>query len=67
MAFKEKGDIFNPALAGRFRTYIFEAGGREEPEILYRKFRGKDPDIEPLLQIRGLLPEPAVTGGSVRE
>jgi peptidyl-dipeptidase Dcp len=53
-AFKDSGDIFNPELAGRFKTYIMEAGGREEPEILYRKFRGKDPDIQPLLKIRGL-------------
>ncbi len=66
-AFKEKGDIFDPTLAARFRTYIFEAGGREEPEILYREFRGKDPDIEPLLRIRGLLPEPQVSEGAVRE
>jgi peptidyl-dipeptidase Dcp len=54
-AFKERGDIFDPLLARRFRVYILEAGGREEPEILYRKFRGKDPDILPLLTIRGLI------------
>jgi len=66
-AFQEKGDIFDPTLAARFRTYIFEAGGREEPEVLYRKFRGKDPDIEPLLRIRGLLPEPQVSEGAIRE
>jgi peptidyl-dipeptidase Dcp len=56
-AFKDSGDIFNPELAGRFKTYIMEAGGREEPEVLYRKFRGKDPDIQPLLRIRGLAEE----------
>ena len=66
-AFKEKGDIFDPTLAGRFKTYIFEAGGREEPEILYRKFRGRDPDIEPLLRIRGLLPAPPVREAAIRE
>ena len=54
-AFKERGNIFDPLLARRFRIYILEAGGREEPEILYRKFRGKDPDIVPLLTIRGLI------------
>jgi len=53
-AFKESGDIFDPELAARFKTYIFEAGGREEPEVLYRKFRGRDPDIRPLLKFRGL-------------
>jgi peptidyl-dipeptidase Dcp len=56
-AFKDSGDIFNPELADRFKTYIMEAGGREEPEVLYRKFRGKDPDIQPLLKIRGLVEE----------
>jgi peptidyl-dipeptidase Dcp len=53
-AFTESGDVFDPELAKRFKKYIFEAGGREEPEILYRKFRGRDPDIQPLLKIRGL-------------
>jgi peptidyl-dipeptidase Dcp len=53
-AFKDSGDIFDPELASRFKEYIFAAGGREEPEVLYRKFRGSDPDIEPLLKIRGL-------------
>jgi peptidyl-dipeptidase Dcp len=67
MAFKERGDIFDPALAARFRTYIFESGGREEPDVLYRKFRGRDPEIEPLLRFRGLLPEPEVSEGAIRE
>ncbi len=53
-AFKESGDIFDPELAARFKTYVFEAGGREEPEVLYRQFRGRDPDIRPLLKFRGL-------------
>jgi peptidyl-dipeptidase Dcp len=53
-AFKERGDIFDPLLSRRFRIYIMESGGRQEPEILYREFRGKDPNITPLLRIRGL-------------
>ncbi|MDX1460119.1 MAG: M3 family metallopeptidase [Xanthomonadales bacterium] len=52
-AFKETGDIFNPELAQRIRENVYEAGGREEADVLYRKFRGKDPSIEPLLRNRG--------------
>ncbi|MGV6802335.1 MAG: M3 family metallopeptidase [bacterium] len=52
-AFKQTGDIFNPELAKRLRTNIYEAGASEEADVLYRKFRGKDPSIEPLLKNRG--------------
>ncbi len=53
-AFKEAGDIFDPVLAQRLRENVFEAGGKQEADELYRQFRGKDPSIEPLLQNRGL-------------
>jgi peptidyl-dipeptidase Dcp len=52
-AFEEAGDIFDPTLAKRLRTHVYEAGGIEEADVLYRKFRGKDPDIGPLLKKRG--------------
>lgn len=52
-AFKESGDIFNPVLAKRLRENVYEAGAKEEADELYRKFRGKDPSIEPLLENRG--------------
>ncbi len=53
-AFLETGDIFDPELAKRLRENVYEAGSREEADELYRKFRGKDPSIEPLLRVRGL-------------
>lgn len=53
-AFKETGDIYNKALAKRIATYVYEAGALEPADVLYRKFRGKDPTIEPLLEKRGL-------------
>ena len=37
-----------------FRKYVLEKGGTEDPAELYRKFRGADPKIEPLLKKRGL-------------
>lgn len=52
-AFKETGDIFNQEYAGKFRTLLETCGSDEGMEI-YRKFRGKDPSIEPLLVKRGL-------------
>lgn len=52
-AFKEKG-LFDKTTATSFRKNILERGGSEDPMILYRKFRGNDPDITPLLRKRGL-------------
>jgi len=57
-AFQEVGDIFDPELSKRLKKWIYEAGGLREADELYRNFRGKDPEIEPLLRIRGLS-EPA--------
>ena len=54
MAFQETGDIFNPELAEKLKTWVYEAGGLRPADELYRNFRGKDPEIEPLLRIRGL-------------
>ena len=53
-AFKETGDIFNPAVAKSFRTNVLERGGTDEAMKLYLNFRGKEPGIEPLLKNRGL-------------
>ncbi|MEN8007005.1 MAG: M3 family metallopeptidase [Candidatus Krumholzibacteriota bacterium] len=53
-AFKEAGDIFDPATAKSFRDNILARGGSEESMDLYLKFRGKDPEIGPLLARKGL-------------
>ncbi len=55
-AFTEKGDPFDPALAGRLKT-IYSAGDTEDPMALYRAFRGREPAIAPLLAQRGLAAE----------
>jgi peptidyl-dipeptidase Dcp len=52
-AFKEKG-IFDRATALSFRKNILEPFGTERIEVQYRRFRGADPKIEPLLRNRGL-------------
>ncbi len=54
-AFEEAGDPFDPATAARLEQFILSAGGSEEPDVLYTKFRGKMPGVEPLLKGRGLL------------
>ena len=53
-AFKEKG-LFDQATAQAFRLNILERGGTEDPMVLYERFRGKKPSIEPLLRKRGLV------------
>ncbi len=53
-AFKEAGNIFDPAVAKAFRSNILEKGGTEDPMKLYLQFRGKEPNIQPLLKNRGL-------------
>ncbi len=52
-AFKESG-IFNKDTAESFRKNILSTGNSEEPMILYKRFRGREPKIEPLLEKRGL-------------
>ncbi len=52
-AFKENG-IFDQETASKFRTNVLEKGGSDEPMVLYRKFRGADPNIEPMLKNRGM-------------
>jgi peptidyl-dipeptidase Dcp len=52
-AFVEKG-IFDKATATSFRKNILERGDSEDPMVLYRKFRGADPNPEALLKRRGL-------------
>ena len=52
-AFKEKGDVFDPATAAAFRQLLAK-GGSEDPALLYRRFRGRDPKVDALLDKRGL-------------
>ena len=54
--FKEKG-IFSRDVAGSFRHNILEKGGSVDPDILYRNFRGHDPQPEALLEKLGLTGE----------
>ncbi len=53
-AFKETGDIFNQEVAAKFRNCILSAGGVEDAMEMYKNFRGKEPNTDPLLKNRGL-------------
>ena len=53
-AFKETGNIFNTEVAAKFRTYVLTPGGIDDAMQMYVNFRGKEPNIEPLLKNRGL-------------
>jgi peptidyl-dipeptidase Dcp len=50
--FKERG-LFNPELARSYRENILEPGGSVPPMELYVRFRGQEPEVEPLLARRG--------------
>ena len=52
-AFAERGDPFDPDLAARLQA-IYSAGDTADPMELYRAFRGRDPEVAPLLRKRGL-------------
>lgn len=51
--FMEKG-LFDSDTAESFRRNILEKGGSDEPMVLYRRFRGAEPDPSALLRSRGL-------------
>ena len=52
--FKEKG-IFNTEVSGSFRENILSKGGTEEASVLYRNFRGHDPEPQALMEKLGLV------------
>ena len=54
-AFEEAGDPFDAETARKLEQFILSAGGSEDAEALYLKFRGKMPGVEALLKGRGLL------------
>ena len=53
-AYKETGNIFNTEVAAKFRTYVLTPGGIDDAMQMYVNFRGKEPNIDPLLKNRGL-------------
>jgi len=53
-AFKETS-LFDKKTAASFRKNILAKLGTEDAMVLYKRFRGREPKVEPLLKKRGLL------------
>ena len=54
-AYEEFKDGKEVEAAERFRKYVLSQGGIEDPNILYKRFKGKDFSIEPFLKAKGLI------------
>ena len=52
-AFEESGDVWNKALADKFRNVLLATGDETDRIEAYRAFRGRDPDVDALLKRRG--------------
>lgn len=52
-AFKEHG-IFDKQTADLFRQNVLERGDSEDPMVLYKNFRGAEPQLDPMLKNRGM-------------
>ena len=53
-AYKEAGNIFDQEVASKFRNYILTPGGIDDAMVMYKNFRGHEPEVGPLLENRGL-------------
>jgi peptidyl-dipeptidase Dcp len=52
--FQEKG-IFNKEVATKFKENLLSKGGTEHPMLLYKRFRGQEPQPDALLKRAGLI------------
>ena len=53
--FAEEG-IFNTEVSGSFRDNILSKGSQDDEAVLYRNFRGHDPEPRALLEKLGIIP-----------
>ncbi|QTN19661.1 M3 family metallopeptidase [Brevundimonas sp. AJA228-03] len=51
--FEDSGDVFNPDIAGRFKSIMLAPGNTTDRADAYRRFRGRDVDVTALLKVRG--------------
>ena len=51
--FEEEG-IFNPVTGKSFLDEILTRGGSEEPMVLFKRFRGREPQLDALLRHKGI-------------
>jgi peptidyl-dipeptidase Dcp len=53
-AFKDTGNVFDPATAARLKQFVYSGGGLRPEDEAYIAFRGRLPTVEGLLMKRGL-------------
>jgi peptidyl-dipeptidase Dcp len=53
-AFEEAGNVFDAGTAEKLRRYVYSSGGSLDPAEAYTAFRGRMPEIDALLEKRGL-------------
>jgi len=51
--FEATGNVFDPAAAAGMRNIILAEGNSSDRAEAYRRFRGRDPDVNALLRVRG--------------
>ena len=51
--FEEEG-IFNTQTGNDFLTCVLEKGGSEEPMELFKRFRGREPQLDAMLRHSGI-------------
>lgn len=54
MAFSETGDIFNTEVAQRLRDVVLSKGSAVDESVMYKEWRGADPDSKHLMKSLGL-------------
>jgi peptidyl-dipeptidase Dcp len=58
-AFTEAGSPFDPVVAQALLRHVYASGNSVEPGAAFAAFRGRGPQVEPLLRKRGLMAESA--------
>jgi peptidyl-dipeptidase Dcp len=51
--FEASGNVFDPTVAAGMRNIILAPGNSTDRAEAYRQFRGRDPDVNALLRVRG--------------
>lgn len=51
--FEQSGNVFDPTIAAGMRNIILGEGNSSDRAEAYRRFRGRDPDVNALLRVRG--------------
>lgn len=60
--FEQSGNVFDPTIAAGMRNIILGEGNSSDRAEAYRRFRGRDPDVNALLRVRGF-PTDSGAGG----